>query len=138
MRFGLRTLFVGLALIAVVLAWMVAQRQWIHDRQEAREWAQGHPRVNIGSPRGGERLPIGLRLLGERPLGKLEIDIAYFDASDLLRVEQLPELFPEASVVVKNSGRRTETIAGTLRSEISELTRAAEAYLPAPKSMIEE
>jgi hypothetical protein len=134
MRFGLRTLFVGIALIAIVLAWLVSQRKWMQDRHEAREWAQIHPRVNIWSPRGDERLPIGLRLLGERPLGSLEIDIAYFEATELDRVKRLRELFPETSIVIKDSGRRTETIAEDLLSEFSALTRVVKEYFPAPKS----
>jgi hypothetical protein len=138
MRFGLRTLLIGVALIAIVLGWLVAQRKWMHKRHEARHWAQIQPFVNIWSPRGDERLPIGLRLLGERPLGGLEIDIAYLDASESHRVEQLRELFPEARVVVKHSVRRRETVAEALLSEIAELTRAVKAYFPAPKSVNEE
>jgi hypothetical protein len=122
-------LFVGVALTAIVLAWTVAQRQWMHDRQEARDWAQSHTRVNISAARGDERLPIGLRLLGERPLGGVEVDIAFLDASESHRVEQIRELFPEAKVLVKQSRRQKESFVEALLSEISAMTRAIKPYL---------
>jgi hypothetical protein len=45
--FSLRTMFIGLTLIATVLGWLMWQRQIVRDRREMRDWLAAHGAIVV-------------------------------------------------------------------------------------------
>jgi hypothetical protein len=127
-RFGLRTLFVTVAIMAAACAWLFAHLKWIRDRQEARVWISEHSgftvddgdRFSLSKSDGtfvvsddgvaitnihGEilndlpRAPISLRLFGE----KSAYFIGFGNFPNEVELEsakvRLRQLFPEAEFI---------------------------------------
>jgi hypothetical protein len=65
-----------------------------------------------------------------------EIDVDGLEPSEMYRVEQLRDLFPEATVIVNHSGRKRgrEGFVAVLLREITELTRAIKAWAAAVRT----
>jgi hypothetical protein len=99
-RFGLRTLFVVVAVFAAMFGWVQSQRRWIRDRQEALDWVQQSTRWNVTNTNDRTGLPLGLRLLGERPMERFWVSARWLPEEERYRIEQLRSLFPEARVEV--------------------------------------
>ncbi len=106
-RFSLRTLFIGVALIAVWLGYYV---HWKSQRREARAWLE--MQVNGGSigyrPKPESAFPLMLKLLGERPTPLIlmrfepaddESRFSPITAEYLKLVKRVERLFPEAIVI---------------------------------------
>jgi hypothetical protein len=113
-RLSLRGL---LLLIALFCFWAAYHGKWIRDREEAHEWIIAHQWSNWAAANpadvrigkwidGGQvwitadevvpSLPLGLRILGERPIYFIHIDAAKLHPDDVQRLHGLQKLFPEA------------------------------------------
>jgi len=92
LRFSLRTLFV---LVTPICIWFAYYHNWAQQRCSFTaaggvfDWGQ-HAREadEISGP-----FPLGLNLLGERPILKL-----WINTDDPVEIERVKRLFPEASI----------------------------------------
>ena len=94
--FSLKTGFVVLTLVGVLLGWVNVQRKWMSDREEALEVADPNywtPVFNIKPA----PAPWQLRLFGARGVNGILI----IDEQPLLKAK-LQELFPEAKIEKSN------------------------------------
>jgi len=101
-RFSLRTLFVLVAVVSIVLGWVESNRRWIRDRHNALNYAQQSTIWNIWENPADERLPWGLRILGERCYQLTVFDPIEQDEES--RIQRFRELFPEGISVRNRRG----------------------------------
>jgi hypothetical protein len=95
-QFSLRTMFVGMTLACVVLAWVGYSLNWIRQRQQARgshPFMYWHEWVDPNIP----LAPDGLWLFGEKSVFQIESNE---DDTEVIR-----KLFPEAEVLSPSSMR---------------------------------
>ena len=98
-RFSLRTLFVVVTVVGIACSWALSQKKWIRDRSEAMNWVQSQRAWNLANGRSTVRLPLGLRLFGERfALDAIEVREADTRSDDAFSIAELKRLFPEATV----------------------------------------
>ena len=118
-RFRLRTLFVGTALICVLLAWVVYQLNWIRQRHafidgERRIRQRRGAAVGIAYTYPGKqavRAPLQIWAFGEDGVSDVcvladEIDTQQVTDHDRNRLRQARRLFPEAEVMLAHEYRR--------------------------------
>jgi len=123
-QFSLRSLLVGVALLAVFLTWLAVQVDWIRQRRAAIASGIAVPH-RFSTPHIVPNPPFGFRLLGEEGQRHL-----FVSASQFGRVCQL---FPESEVIeypVTNTSRhRPLNEGGSKRTSSAPLSVSA----PAPK-----
>ena len=99
-RYTLRTLFVLLTLLGIALGWLAVQVKWKHDRREARKSIRSFSSSRLrdfGFDLTREtRSPLGLRLLGEKP-----VTLIVVPPQSKYSIAELERLFPEAQVANK-------------------------------------
>ena len=118
-RFTLRTLFVGTALICGLLAWVVYQLNWIRQRHdfiagEQRSHERRGVAVVITYKYPGKqpvRAPSSLWVFGEQGVADVcvladEIDTVRATDNDMRRVRRARRLFPDAEVMLAHEFRR--------------------------------
>src|SRR4051812_13513982 len=97
-RFGLRSLFVLVALASVFAAWATYQLKWIHERHAVlanRKIYEAKQRIIVSYPfPPPNRAPWPLRLFGEEGRADFLIDLSETDP----QFQRIRELFPEAHV----------------------------------------
>lgn len=112
LHFSLRTLFVVMTILGVLLGWLGVQLKWIHDRREALRWivdyrarAVAAESRNLVPPRKGEivsppdkKAPWSLRILGEGGVERLEVYQDWLNEDARYSLDELSSLFPEAKV----------------------------------------
>jgi hypothetical protein len=90
-------MFVVVTALALMSGWVVYNLNWIRQRNGARNWIADH-QADYGSVFGlrveKRPFPWVLRLLGEQP----EYSIAV-STGDVVRVDDLRALFPEATIL---------------------------------------
>lgn len=101
-RFSLRTLFVVIAVCAVVLAWRQSAVNWDAQRYKALEWLRSSVDLPMWSvwwfPK--DDVPWSLRFWGKKSSG---VKFAHFDLDKLPKehhhwVEDLVRIFPDAEI----------------------------------------
>ena len=105
-RYGLRTLFVVVTVVAVLLAaglgWYKRQVTWMQARAEAKAHLWPLYRWSFAVSPDRTRLPIGLRLVGERwAMEFFYVDENKIRPEDVKRLDEIKLLFPEATVRVR-------------------------------------
>jgi hypothetical protein len=97
-RFGLRSLFLLIALLSVLAAWAAAQFNWIRQRHavlSSRKIYEAKQYVITGLPAPlPNRAPWSLRLFGEAGQADFLVNLPESD----LQFQRIRELFPEARV----------------------------------------
>jgi hypothetical protein len=88
-RFGLRTLFVLVAVASVFLAWLTVQLKWIQDR---------HAALHLTLRMGAAPAPWSIRILGEQGVDRIGVQYLGDERADGARVRAIQLLFPEAHV----------------------------------------
>jgi len=108
-RYSLRTLFVLVTLMAVLLAWIGVQLKWIHDRHELsphynrttvvykayHHYDETHPYKTAPY----KTAPWSLRVFGEKGVDEIEIDRDQSGSAQESERQRLGSLFPESDLV---------------------------------------
>ena len=103
--FSLRTLLAIVAVAAIILAWISAQRRLIAERHEALEWVQNG--VPCTFQLSDKNVPFGLWLAGERESAEfIYVQDDMLKLTEKRRTKQLKELFPETTIWVYRNGER--------------------------------
>jgi hypothetical protein len=109
LQFGLRSLFAGIAVLAVFLAGLVYNLNWIRDRRNAPVY-EATCQVSLRTPSGPKLLtltaeaPWPLEWLGEYGRHSLLV----FPSLSEDEVERIRELFPEAEIEVMSADVASE------------------------------
>jgi hypothetical protein len=120
--FSLRTLFVMVTILGVVLGWLGVQLKWMHDRSEALRWIADFRARQLAAESGsvlppmkGEwvshasvKAPWSLEILGETGVERLEVYQGWLNSDSRYSLNELRSLFPEAEVKA-SAARRDQT-----------------------------
>ena len=102
LRFSLRTLFMVVTVVAVVVGWICYHLNWIRDRHAMLAELPNYAFAT--SP--PHHFPFGLKLLGERAIFYIQITVTepngvashQEDVYSLEQAQRIERLFPEADV----------------------------------------
>jgi len=96
-RFGLKSMFVALTVLAVPLCWACVQWQWIRARHETMERLTKDPRYKVGAPAfwfvANPSAPWSIAIFGEKGFSAITLP-----ADSEYGVADIQALFPEAHV----------------------------------------
>jgi hypothetical protein len=110
--FNLRTLFVVVTMLGVLLGWLGVQLKWIQERRAALQWIVDYrarqmaaETGNIVAPERGvivsnarTKAPWSLRMLGEGGVERLDVYQNWLKPDSPYSINELRSLFPEAEV----------------------------------------
>lgn len=105
-RFSLRTFFVSVTIAGCAIGWVGMHLNWIRDRHKAIEWLE-EPKHNVLGEwysngetmigRANTRMPLRLRVFGERPIET--IHVSRWTGDRAYSLDDLKKLFPEAGKI---------------------------------------
>jgi hypothetical protein len=100
--YSLRTVFVVVTAVCLLVGWLTMQMKWARERREALEWLEAQKNSWYAPPLPRAKFqadaPLGVRLFGGEGIVSIGMDVDQFSRPVPYSPERLRHLFPEGRV----------------------------------------